>query len=127
MAGKTWTWEYPARLVRVVDGDTVDLLMDLGLKLNSKQRIRLAGINAPEMRGEEREQGIAVKQAVMEWMGRYGMSAPGDPWPLRIKTYRDPDHWGRYIGYIESIEGGQSLNDYLVEQGHAVVVQYDNT
>ena len=43
-------YQYNATLVRVVDGDTVDAMIDLGFDIQVKKRIRLAGINAPESR-----------------------------------------------------------------------------
>ena len=46
-----WQYQYKAEVVRVVDGDTVDVLIDLGLNVFTKERIRLFGINTPETYG----------------------------------------------------------------------------
>ena len=44
------TWTYPATVVSVVDGDTAHLVIDLGMRCSFTSRVRLAGINAPELR-----------------------------------------------------------------------------
>ena len=49
-------YEYRAKLVRVVDGDTVDALIDCGFSLFTRQRIRLLGINTPECRTRDKEE-----------------------------------------------------------------------
>lgn len=59
-------YEYSATLVKVVDGDTFDFLVDLGLYTFKKIRVRLHGCNTPELRGAEKEEGKASKQYVIE-------------------------------------------------------------
>ena len=58
-------YQYIAKLIRVIDGDTVDALVDLGFDVWVKKRIRLYGINTPETRTrdlEEKKAGIAAKE-----------------------------------------------------------------
>ena len=59
-------YEYQVKeIVRVVDGDTVDVIIDLGFSLTKKERVRLAGIDAPESRTtdlEEKELGLDAKE-----------------------------------------------------------------
>ena len=62
-------YEYKAKLVRVVDGDTVDAMIDCGFSTFKKERIRLYGINAPESRTrdkEEKKRGLAAKARLKE-------------------------------------------------------------
>ena len=63
-------YEYPATIDRVVDGDTIDVDIDLGFSIIlKKQRVRLLGINAPESRTRdlvEKEKGLAAKAKVHE-------------------------------------------------------------
>ena len=62
-------YKYNAEIVRVVDGDTVDAMVDLGFKIFKKIRIRLYGINTPETRTrdlEEKKRGLAAKDRLIE-------------------------------------------------------------
>lgn len=52
---------YPAEVLRVIDGDTVDMLVKVGFGIEVRERIRLAAIDAPEMRGDERPAGLKAK------------------------------------------------------------------
>ena len=64
-------FEYNATIVRVVDGDTVDALVDLGFDTWKKVRIRMHGINAPESRTrdlKEKEKGLAAKARLIEML-----------------------------------------------------------
>ena len=62
-------YEYSCKLIRVLDGDTVDALIDLGFDVWIKKRVRLYGINAPETRTRdiwEKEQGKVAKKRLEE-------------------------------------------------------------
>ena len=62
-------YQYKAKLIRVVDGDTVDALIDCGFSTFRKERIRLYGINAPESRTrdkKEKKRGLAAKARLKE-------------------------------------------------------------
>ncbi len=63
---------YRARPVHIIDGDTIDVLIDFGFQLHQKVRLRLLGINTPEIRGSEREAGLRSKQFVEEALTLYG-------------------------------------------------------
>jgi len=70
-------YEYRARLVRVVDGDTYDLTIDLGLRVQTKARVRLRGVDTPETYGvrrgsDEWTRGRAAKDFVLEWFAAHG-------------------------------------------------------
>ena len=98
-----------------MDGDTLDCDVDMGFRAwRMNERFRLAEINAPEMRGPERDAGKASKSFV-ESLIKPGME-------IIIETAKDPDSFGRWIAtvYIDN----QSLNDVLVEKGYAVYKSY---
>ena len=57
---------YKAKVVKIVDADTVDLMVSLGLHSYSEERFRLRGIDAWEVRGKEREKGLLAKARVEE-------------------------------------------------------------
>ena len=77
-------FEYKCKLVKVVDGDTVDVDIDLGFGVwLQNQRIRLYGIDTPESRtsdAEEKKYGLAAKQRMQEWL---------DGGNLKIVTHKD--------------------------------------
>ena len=106
-------YEYEATVRRWVDGDTVDVDIDLGFGLiYSNQRIRLYGIDAPEQRTRdlvEKERGLAATAYVNE-------QAPVGS-KVVIKTYKD-DKYGRILGEI--FVGDTNLNTLLTVEGYAV-------
>ena len=62
-------YQYKAELIRVIDGDTVDAMIDCGFSTFKKERIRLYGINTPETRTrdlKEKEKGLAAKARLIE-------------------------------------------------------------
>ena len=111
-------YEYRCTVVRVVDGDTVDVDIDLGFGVwMRKQRIRMFGIDAPESRTSnsyERQYGIAAKKFLTEML---------DDKELILKTHKDAKgKFGRILGEIWRTTdfADQSINDYMVEKHHAV-------
>lgn len=113
-------YEYYARVTRVVDGDTLDLDVDLGLKVHHHIRVRLQGVNTPEVYGIDKEsdefaEGIRAKRFVEAWLEAKG-------YDVVIKTEKDrKGKYGRWIGVIWALDGddrqGQCLNDKLREEG----------
>jgi len=110
---------YRARLLRVVDGDTLDLEIDLGLKIFVRERIRLFGIDTPEIFGikkesEEYQRGMAAKEFVEELLKDKAI------W---IKTYKDKTgKFGRYLAdvHIQDEEGRHvSVAKRLLDEGLA--------
>lgn len=110
---------YRATPLRVVDGDTVDLDIDLGFHVHRHERIRLAGIDAYEVRGDERDRGLEAKVALANLL----WDQVGFPRPLKVWTDRDRrGKWGRFIGVLLLELGDEwiDVNRWMVEQGHAV-------
>lgn len=101
-----------AVVLNVVDGDTLDLNVDLGFRLWSRQRVRVLGINCPEMHGASAVAGAAAKAATEDWVHhRAG--------PVTVRTHLDKmDSFGRLLAEIWGM--GESLGDYLLVSGHAV-------
>jgi micrococcal nuclease len=112
-------YEYRARIVRVIDGDTVEAEIDLGFHVRFTVTLRLAGINAPETKGTERPRGLAatryLERLLNEWTGASR--------ELLVRTHKDvTEKYGRYLA--ELIAGEVNLNQALVAAGHAVPAQY---
>ena len=104
-------YKYNAKVDRVVDGDTVDALVDLGFDTWKKVRIRMVGINTPESRTrdlEEKKRGLAAKDRLIELLGdgTFTLQSHG------VGKY------GRCLGelFVEDM----NINKQLITEGHAV-------
>ena len=111
-------YTYPCEIVRVVDGDTVDVNIDLGFGVwMRKQRVRLYGIDTPESRTRdlvEKKYGMAAKKYLK------GMLADEK---ITLKTHKDgKGKFGRILGELWRTTDytDKSVNEYLVEKHHAV-------
>lgn len=112
-------YEYRVEIKRVVDGDTVDVDIDLGFGIWMRnERIRLMGIDTPESRTrdlEEKKYGLAAKKFLQNMLDDEG--------GITLKTDKDAEgKFGRILGtfYRTTNYADQSINDYLVEKHHAV-------
>lgn len=61
-------WLYKAKILDIYDGDTLSAEIDLGFNIKTNRKIRLYGINAPELRGKEKENGIRARNVLREWI-----------------------------------------------------------
>ena len=104
--------EYRVEIVKVVDGDTVDVDIDLGFGIWMKnERVRLFGIDTPESRTrdlEEKARGLASKDKLIELLGE------GD----FVLESKEVGKYGRVLGTL--LVGDININDTLVEEGFAV-------
>jgi len=119
---KKVTFEYKAKIDKVVDGDTVDVVIDLGFKITTFQRIRFADIDTPEIFGvkkdsEEYKKGMAAKEFVEK---RFAENQN----EIFLQVLKVADKYGRYVGILWLADSETSLNDELVETGHAKYVKY---
>jgi micrococcal nuclease len=111
----TQAWVYRAKLERVIDGDTLQIQLDMGLHAYRVERLRLLGVNAPEVHGATKAAGDAATAYVREWLAAAG----ADPWPLVVQTYRT-DNFGRYLGAVWRVVDGANLSNDLIYSGNAV-------
>ena len=114
-----------AKIVRLVDGDTVDVDIDLGMAITTRQRLRLFGINTPEVRGPEKASGHAATQHLADLL--VGFRHEGE-WDIVVQTYKDKKgKYGRYLADLIGVdEDGNpvNLNERMVADGHAGVAMY---
>ena len=97
-------YEYRGEVVNVVDGDTVDVRIDLGLETYREIRLRLYGINAPE---RFTDLGKMATEALRDLFA-------GNP-EVMVKTFKDrTEKYGRYLAILAA-EDGTNINDWLVE------------
>ncbi len=104
--------KYKATVNRVIDGDTIDVDIDLGFYTFLRgQRVRLYGIDAPEVRGSERFSGLESKA----WLRR---KIEGKE--IELLTFKDArGKYGRWLGIVYFRK--KNINDLLVSKGLAVV------
>lgn len=116
-------YDYRVReVVKVVDGDTVDLVVSVGFRWAATQRFRLIAVDTPELNSsdpDERVRAQAAKAYVIEWLD----GILEDRFELRAATYKG-DAFGRWVADVYAVdEDGVTyhLGEDLLEAGHAVL------
>jgi micrococcal nuclease len=108
-------YEYNAELIRIIDGDTVDCWIDLGFDIRIKERVRLAGIDAPETRTrdlEEKKKGFESKKWLEDNL---------EPsFILATTKYYRTGKYGRTIGNL-ILKDGTNINEKMLQEGFAIV------
>lgn len=104
-------YKYKATVVKVIDGDTIDVDIDLGFyTVLLKQRVRLYGIDAPEVRGKERFAGLESKS----WLKQQIENKV-----IELVTFKDAKgKYGRWLGIVYM--ASKNVNQQMVELGLAV-------
>ena len=109
-------YEYKIKeVVKIVDGDTIDVVIDLGFGLYKKERVRLGGIDAPETRTKdlnEKKLGLEAKE--------YLTNCLNDATILTVITEKE-GKYGRLIGWLYVDGGVVSLNEQMIKEGYAWV------
>lgn len=111
-------------VVKVIDADTIRVVFDLGFHLRLNATCRLYGINAPEVRGPEKEKGKAATECLKELIKDK---------KLWCRSRKDPrkqqGKYGRWLVdlFIQSddTDNGMNVNRELIRRGHAVVYMAD--
>ena len=106
---------YKAYVTDVYDGDTITCIIDCGFNIGMrKTKIRLYGINTPELRGEDREIGLYVRDELRKKILNKH---------ILLKTIKDKKgKYGRYLGIVYL--GEENINDWLIENKLAVKADY---
>ncbi len=111
-------YTYRAHVLEVYDADTITVDIDLGLETWVRGvKVRLYGINAPEVRGKERPEGLISR----DWLRDRILGKD-----IVLRTHKDKKgKYGRWLGTVFSHEKEPvSLNDEMVSKGLAVVANY---
>lgn len=108
---------YEAEVLKVIDGDTLDLMIDLGFDVHHRVRVRLYGLNTPESRTSddaEKERGLIAKNYTSDWVKKSDR--------IFIKTVKDKtEKYGRILAQIYADEKCTiCLNEDLIKSGNAV-------
>jgi endonuclease YncB( thermonuclease family) len=106
-----------------VDGDTVDLMVDLGFYVAMQRRFRLLGLNAPEVNAADPAVRAAAAQAKAALVNL--ISGPSVAGQLRVRSAKDAgDKYGRYLGTLLVVDSTGTevlnVNDALLKGGYAV-------
>ena len=108
-------YEYRVEIVKVIDGDTVDVNIDLGFGVwLHKERVRLYGIDTPESRTSDKEEkvyGLMAKDFLIEWISAGNVT-------LKTKTYDAKGKFGRILGELWVFD--TNLNQKMIDDHHAV-------
>ena len=99
---------------RIVDGDTIDISIDLGFDLTKKERVRLAGIDTPEKRTKDQKEKEMGYQAT-EFLEMHLMEAT----KLTVRTEKD-GKFGRMLGWLyKTDKDTMSINQIMIDKGYA--------
>ena len=108
------------KINRVVDGDTIDVTIDLGFDLYKKERVRVAGVDTPEKRTrnlEEKELGIDATNWLKKELD--GAIAGDDELTVRTELDGGVGKYGRLLGWIYIGDSDLSLNEQMITEGYA--------
>ena len=108
------------KINRVIDGDTIDVTLDLGFSLTKKERVRIAAVDTPEKRTrnkEEKELGIDatnwLKDKIKDTL------AGDDELTIRTELVGGVGKYGRLLGWLYIGDDELSLNEQMIEEGYA--------
>ena len=108
------------KINRVVDGDTIDVTIDLGFDLYKKERVRVAGVDTPEKRTRDLEEKELGKDAT-NWLKEKleGAVAGDDDLVIRTELVGGVGKYGRLLGWLYIGDGDVSLNEEMITEGYA--------
>ena len=104
----------------MLDGDTIDVTIDLGFDLYKKERVRIAGVDTPEKRTrdlEEKELGIDATNWLKEKLD--GAIAGDDDLVIRTELVGGVGKYGRLLGWLYIGDADSSLNEQMIDEGYA--------
>ena len=105
---------------KVLDGDTIDVTIDLGFDLYKKERVRIAGVDTPGKRTrdlEEKELGIDATNWLKEKLD--GAIAGDDDLVIRTELVGGVGKYGRLLGWLYIGDADLSLNEQMIDEGYA--------
>ena len=117
-----WLWRIAIDPGDVYDGDTLRCTIDRGFNdVSANRKIRLAGIDTPELRGVERAEGLQARDAAHDWVTE---AVTGEAFPFRMRTVKLSGKYGRIVATVWRPDDLQSLNAWLLEHGFAQEVDW---
>ena len=114
-------YEYRCKILRIVDGDTVDVDIDLGFGVwIHKERVRLYGIDTPESRTkdlEEKKYGLLAKEQIQAFMPVGSMQTLVT---VKDKTGKFGRILGKFLIHDKKTDASMTINDWMIREHHAV-------
>ena len=107
-------------ITKVLDGDTIDVLIDLGFDLYKKERVRIAGVDTPEKRTrnlEEKELGVDATNWLKHKLE--GAISGDDDLVIRTELVGGVGKYGRLLGWLYVGDATVSLNEQMIAEGYA--------
>ena len=107
-------------ITKVLDGDTIDVIIDLGFDLSKKERVRVAGVDTPEKRTrnlEEKALGIDATNWLKEKLE--GAILGDDDLIIRTELVGGMGKYGRLLGWLYIGDSPVSLNEQMITEGYA--------
>ena len=108
------------KINKVVDGDTIDVTIDLGFDLLKKERVRIAGVDTPEKRTRDKEEKVLGLDATA-WMKEKldGAIKGDDELTIRTELKGGVGKYGRLLGWLYVGDDEFSLNQQMITEGYA--------
>ena len=106
---------------KVLDGDTIDVTIDLGFDLFKKERVRIAGVDTPEKRTRNLEE-KALGVDATNWLKKKledTIAGDGDELTVRTELVGGTGKYGRLLGWLYINEDTVSLNEQMITEGYA--------
>ena len=108
------------KIVKVLDGDTIDVLIDLGFDLYKKERVRIAGVDTPEKRTRDLEEKALGIDATNWLKAKLTETIKGDEeLTIRTELKGGVGKYGRLLGWLYVGEDNVSLNEQMIGEGYA--------
>ena len=108
------------KINKVVDGDTIDVTLDLGFSLTKKERVRIAGVDTPEKRTRDKEEKILGIDATNWMKEKLNETIKGDEeLVIRTELKGGVGKYGRLLGWIYIGDDEFSLNEQMITEGYA--------
>ena len=109
------------KINKVLDGDTIDVTIDLGFDLYKKERVRVAGVDTPEKRTRDLEE-KALGIDATNWLKKKledTIAGDGDELTIRTELVGGTGKYGRLLGWLYIGDAEVSLNQQMIEEGYA--------
>ena len=108
------------KIDKVLDGDTIDVTIDLGFELYKKERVRIAGVDTPEKRTRNLEE-KALGLDATDWLKDKleGAISGDDDLVIRTELVGGTGKYGRLLGWCYIGDSTVSLNEQMIEEGYA--------
>ena len=108
------------KINRVVDGDTIDVTIDLGFDLYKKERVRVAGVDTPEKRTRDKEEKVLGIDATNWLKNKLEEAIKGDDeLTIRTELKGGVGKYGRLLGWLYIGDDNVSLNEQMIGEGYA--------